>query len=167
MAIWTRFSATADKWSALRSRRDLFAFSSLFLLFPRPPLTYVYNIDLCQRRALLSLQENILGLEYSGTSSDGHRYMGICGSKAMASMVDGDEHLMWPVPESWSLEDAATVPVVYATVWYHATSTYYVPLLTNLAAYSIYFANFSPSTNFNWPTEFSSSTVMSQQMTRI
>lgn len=50
--------------------------------------------------------------------ADGNRYMGICGSKAMSSMVDGDECLMWPVPESWSLEDAATVPVVYATVTY-------------------------------------------------
>ena len=33
-------------------------------------------------------------------------------------MVDVEKHFLWPVPESWSLEQAATVPVVYTTAYY-------------------------------------------------
>jgi fatty acid synthase len=49
-------------------------------------------------------EESLLGLEFSGIYSKGKRVMG--------SLV------MWEVPKGWTLEDAATVPVVYATAYY-------------------------------------------------
>jgi fatty acid synthase len=42
--------------------------------------------------------------------------MGIVVEKALASMVVADTNMMWKVPDHWTLEDAATVPVVYSTV---------------------------------------------------
>ena len=32
--------------------------------------------------------------------------------------MDADERFLWPVPDLWSLEQAASVPVVYATAYY-------------------------------------------------
>jgi fatty acid synthase len=45
--------------------------------------------------------------------------MGMVPSGTLASMVLAIKNMMWYVPEHWTLEDAATVPVVYATVSYH------------------------------------------------
>jgi fatty acid synthase len=42
--------------------------------------------------------------------------MGITTHQALASMVLTDSAMIWDVPDNWTLEDAATVPVVYATV---------------------------------------------------
>jgi fatty acid synthase len=42
--------------------------------------------------------------------------MGIVPLGAFASMILADKYLLWDVPEHWTLEDAATVPVVYGTV---------------------------------------------------
>ncbi|KAI1303654.1 Fatty acid synthase [Halotydeus destructor] len=66
--------------------------------------------------------DSILGLEYSGVDSQsGQRVMGITPYKGLASTVlasRDEQEFVWPVPDSWSLEDAATVPVVYATALY-------------------------------------------------
>jgi hypothetical protein len=35
---------------------------------------------------------------------------------SQATMVAAHSDLLWDVPDEWTLEDAATVPVVYATV---------------------------------------------------
>ncbi len=32
--------------------------------------------------------------------------------------MDAERKFLWSVPESWSLEEAASVPVVYATAYY-------------------------------------------------
>lgn len=37
-------------------------------------------------------------------------------SKALSNKVLADSNLMWEVPDQWTLEEAATVPTVYATV---------------------------------------------------
>jgi fatty acid synthase len=42
--------------------------------------------------------------------------MGITSHQALASMVLADNGMLWDVPNHWTLKDAATVPVVYATV---------------------------------------------------
>jgi fatty acid synthase len=42
--------------------------------------------------------------------------MGIVAQQALASMVLAKKNMLWKVPDHWTLEDAATVPVVYATV---------------------------------------------------
>ncbi len=61
-------------------------------------------------------QEFVQGMEYSGKTADGQRVMGIVPAKAMATLVEADVNFMLPVPDNWTLEEAATVPVVYATV---------------------------------------------------
>ena len=38
--------------------------------------------------------------------------------QGLATVVDVEKHFLWSVPESWSLEQAATVPVVYTTAYY-------------------------------------------------
>jgi len=42
--------------------------------------------------------------------------MGILPLGALASAVMADRSALWDVPDHWTLEDAATVPVVYGTV---------------------------------------------------
>ncbi|XP_044017897.1 fatty acid synthase-like isoform X2 [Aphidius gifuensis] len=63
-------------------------------------------------------QECVLGFEYSGIDLNNERIMGLYDMKAMANMAIIDRSLSWKVPKSWTLEDAATVPCVYATCFY-------------------------------------------------
>lgn len=42
--------------------------------------------------------------------------MGLVPAKGMATTVIIDPDFVWAVPDHWTLEDAATVPVVYSTV---------------------------------------------------
>lgn len=44
--------------------------------------------------------------------------MGMVSSGAMATLIDPFPLLTWNVPAEWSLKEAATVPVVYVTVYY-------------------------------------------------
>ncbi|XP_063218658.1 fatty acid synthase-like [Bacillus rossius redtenbacheri] len=60
-------------------------------------------------------QECVQGLEFSGRDLSGRRVMGMVASDAFATMVYADPKLLWEVPDSWTLEDATTVPVVYGT----------------------------------------------------
>nr|XP_019551378.2 fatty acid synthase-like [Aedes albopictus] len=62
-------------------------------------------------------QECLLGNEYSGVSVRSRRVMGVLPSGAMATMVECDPLMTWTIPDEWSLEEAATVPVVYGTVY--------------------------------------------------
>ncbi|KAK3875727.1 hypothetical protein Pcinc_019416 [Petrolisthes cinctipes] len=68
----------------------------------------------------LATKECILGLEFAGSlrGSGGQRVMGLVAAGGLATSVKADPLLTWPVPSSWSLQDAATVPVVYATAYY-------------------------------------------------
>ncbi|CAH2091553.1 unnamed protein product [Euphydryas editha] len=66
----------------------------------------------------LAGQDCILGLEFSGRSSDGKRVMGMVAAKGLATTVMADKGFLWEVPAAWSLEEAATVPVAYATAYY-------------------------------------------------
>ena len=43
--------------------------------------------------------------------------MGVAQS-AIATQVSTPPYLLWDVPKSWSLAEAATVPVAYATAYY-------------------------------------------------
>ncbi len=43
--------------------------------------------------------------------------MGITEKMGLATLVEASgKTLLWNVPDNWTLEDAATVPVVYSTV---------------------------------------------------
>ncbi|XP_064637682.1 fatty acid synthase-like isoform X2 [Lineus longissimus] len=66
----------------------------------------------------MAMQDCILGMEFSGRDTSGQRIMGLLAAKGLATVVDVDQHFKWPVPAGWSLEEAATVPVVYTTVYY-------------------------------------------------
>lgn len=59
------------------------------------------------------------------TFFSGTRVMGIVANGAMSNLVTADKDLTWPVPENWSLEEGATVPVVYATALYALVSFYF------------------------------------------
>lgn len=61
---------------------------------------------------------SIFGMEFSGCSAHGHRIMGICASQALATTIITDRRFYWAVPANWTLKDAATVPVAYATAYY-------------------------------------------------
>lgn len=55
----------------------------------------------------------VLGhVDFSGRSGASRWVMGM----AQACATKPDPLLMWPVPESWSMEDATTIPLAYATV---------------------------------------------------
>ncbi|KAJ2944093.1 hypothetical protein O0L34_g18059 [Tuta absoluta] len=66
----------------------------------------------------LAGQECILGLEFSGRGKGGKRVMGMVAARGLATTVMADSSFLWPVPDKWSLEEAATVPVAYATAYY-------------------------------------------------
>jgi fatty acid synthase len=44
--------------------------------------------------------------------------MGMGSYGSMATMVLSGKDFVWDVPEHWTLEEAATIPVVYGTVSY-------------------------------------------------
>ncbi|XP_037974632.2 fatty acid synthase [Plutella xylostella] len=58
------------------------------------------------------------GMDFSGVTNNGERVMGIVRGGAASTRLAADPSLLWPVPEHWSLEDAATVPLPYAHAFY-------------------------------------------------
>lgn len=61
----------------------------------------------------------LLGMEFSGRDPNGNRVMGYTFGKGIATCVQVHSSLFtWAVPEHWTLEQAATVPIVYSTVYY-------------------------------------------------
>ena len=61
-----------------------------------------------------------LGMEFSGTNIHGDRVMGLVSMGAVATKIDlkfGSDFL-FKIPQNISLEEAATIPVVYSTVYY-------------------------------------------------
>jgi hypothetical protein len=59
-------------------------------------------------------------LDFSGTSTDGHRVMGVaCLSGNYPTKL---QYLTWNVPCSWNLKQAATVPLAYSVVSNHHCS---------------------------------------------
>jgi NADPH:quinone reductase-like Zn-dependent oxidoreductase len=47
----------------------------------------------------------------------GKRIMGMTPQNSIATMVAVKPHALWDVPDSWTLAQAATVPVAYATAY--------------------------------------------------
>lgn len=64
-------------------------------------------------------QDSLLGIEFAGYDRNGNRIMGVVPYKGFSTRIPMDENIfLLPVPESWSLEDASTVSVVYSTAMY-------------------------------------------------
>uniref|UniRef100_A0A336KMM1 CSON007223 protein n=1 Tax=Culicoides sonorensis TaxID=179676 RepID=A0A336KMM1_CULSO len=72
------------------------------------------NVEMWYSRLVAS---NAIGYEYSGVSITGERLMGIRERMCLATHVKTEEYLTWNVPNHWTLEEAATVPLVYCTVY--------------------------------------------------
>ncbi|XP_066519867.1 fatty acid synthase [Hoplias malabaricus] len=66
----------------------------------------------------IALQQCMLGMEFSGRDPSGRTVMGLLPAKGLATCVDADKRFLLDVPSSWTLEQAASVPVVYATAYY-------------------------------------------------
>lgn len=64
------------------------------------------------------LQQVTLGFEFSGTNVKGDRVMGMAGVGAMATQAEVLDNGSWVVPSTMSLREAATIPVVYSTIYY-------------------------------------------------
>ncbi|XP_008574493.1 PREDICTED: fatty acid synthase [Galeopterus variegatus] len=60
----------------------------------------------------------MLGMEFSGRDAGGQRVMGLVAAEGLATSVLLSSDFLWDVPSSWTLEEAASVPVVYATAYY-------------------------------------------------
>ncbi|CAG4931996.1 unnamed protein product [Colias eurytheme] len=63
-------------------------------------------------------QECVQGFEIVGRTANGSRVMAMVKNSGMANMVRGDRALCWSIPDEWTFEEAATVPVAYGTVYY-------------------------------------------------
>lgn len=61
-----------------------------------------------------------LGLEFAGRDSKGQRVMGMVPAKGLATdvVLNDQTDFIYPVPDSWTLEQASTVPVAYSTAYY-------------------------------------------------
>ncbi|XP_047538456.1 fatty acid synthase-like [Vanessa atalanta] len=63
--------------------------------------------------------QNVCGMEFSGiVERTGSRVMGLVENGAVSTKIQVNPNLLWPVPEYWSLEDAATVPLAYCLALY-------------------------------------------------
>ncbi|XP_047538487.1 fatty acid synthase-like isoform X2 [Vanessa atalanta] len=63
-------------------------------------------------------QEYVQGFEIVGRTYNGTRVMSLVKNSGLANMVVGDRTLCWGIPDEWTFEEAATVPVAYTTVYY-------------------------------------------------
>ncbi|XP_006869546.1 PREDICTED: fatty acid synthase [Chrysochloris asiatica] len=60
----------------------------------------------------------MLGMEFSGRDTNGKRVMGLVPAEGLATSVLLPPDFLWDVPSGWTLEEAASVPVVYTTAYY-------------------------------------------------
>ncbi|KAF9408342.1 hypothetical protein HW555_011931 [Spodoptera exigua] len=63
-------------------------------------------------------QECVIGIEVVGKTVNGSRVMGMIRNRGIANLVEADRKILYPIPDEWSFEEAATVPVAYGTVYY-------------------------------------------------
>lgn len=64
-----------------------------------------------------SLSQCFLGFEFSGINAKGEKVMGMVKTGAMSTQIETNL-LTLKAPQSMSLRDAATIPVVYGTIYY-------------------------------------------------
>ncbi|KAL1482555.1 hypothetical protein MTO96_033716, partial [Rhipicephalus appendiculatus] len=59
-----------------------------------------------------------LGMEYSGRDWNGRRVMGMVKGRSISTVLAADPDMMWEIPDCWTMEEAATVPLAYSTAYY-------------------------------------------------
>ncbi|KAJ0172967.1 hypothetical protein K1T71_011143 [Dendrolimus kikuchii] len=67
--------------------------------------------------------ESGYGMDFSGVTKCGQRVMGLVREGAASSCVRTPASLLWPVPNHWTLEEAATVPLAYLQALFCLSST--------------------------------------------
>jgi fatty acid synthase len=67
----------------------------------------------------MATEDCVLGLEFSGRDENGRRVMGMVQARGLATtIVTEDCNLLWEIPDKWTMEQAATIPITYATSYY-------------------------------------------------
>lgn len=61
--------------------------------------------------------ECVLGFEFSGVTNSGRRSVGLAVGQTFSSHFHTRDSILWTVPDSMSLAEAATIPLVYCTVY--------------------------------------------------
>jgi fatty acid synthase len=74
------------------------------------------SIQAEMRSSLPNILESPLGFEFSGVVGN-KRVFGYSEGQGIATQVLADSQNVWDIPKHWSFEDAATVSVVYSTVY--------------------------------------------------
>lgn len=64
------------------------------------------------------LKRPSLGIEYSGVDANDERIMGMIETSAFSTYAKPFDNMYWKVPKEFTLEEAATIPVAYITVYY-------------------------------------------------
>ncbi|KAH9365912.1 hypothetical protein HPB48_007753 [Haemaphysalis longicornis] len=96
----------------------LFPLHIIFFLLLNSSAKVLHLFLLQLNVATNAMSDCFLGLEFSGRDPLGRRVMGAVPRHGMATVVPVDPAFLWEVPESWSLEEASTVPVAYLTAYY-------------------------------------------------
>ncbi|CAH2093765.1 unnamed protein product [Euphydryas editha] len=80
----------------------------------------INDVDVKKKTGVVALDENNdkTLLDFSGITESGDRVMGIVYDTSIKTTVRARPELLWPVPDHWSLEEAATVPLAYALAFY-------------------------------------------------
>ncbi|KAF4517409.1 hypothetical protein B566_EDAN005018 [Ephemera danica] len=78
----------------------------------------IYAASLNFRDVMIATGKLTTEVATSSRFTERKRVMGIVNSGAQANLVQADPLLVWELPTEWTLEAAATVPVVYCTAYY-------------------------------------------------
>ncbi|XP_059048229.1 fatty acid synthase-like [Achroia grisella] len=63
-------------------------------------------------------QECVQGFEIVGRTQNGSRVMCMLKNSAIANMVESDKNFTYYIPDEFTFEEAATIPVTYGTAYY-------------------------------------------------
>ncbi|XP_059143967.1 fatty acid synthase-like [Physella acuta] len=75
------------------------------------------TLSLIPREPALGLRDNVIGCDVAGVLANGSRVMAAVTS-ACSTHVDIEEGIWLPIPDHWSFEEAATVPMAYSVAYY-------------------------------------------------
>ncbi|CAG4933551.1 unnamed protein product [Colias eurytheme] len=82
----------------------------------------INDLDAKRAYGIIPFSENTTkgyyGLDYSGVTKNGTKVMGMINGGSVSNEIKANPNLLWPVPEYWTLEDAATVPLAYCMALY-------------------------------------------------
>ncbi|XP_070507532.1 fatty acid synthase-like [Chironomus tepperi] len=105
---WIQGSIMPDKPESVRIHYSTLNFKDLMIALGQITPNVEYSrID----------EQKILGIDWSGVSSDGKRVFGAGTFGGLSAYMDNGMRCMWEVPDNWTLEEAATVPIVYTTAY--------------------------------------------------